>query len=521
MVSSKSITQIWRVLVVLIFAQAIATSQTGTSFRVLKILPYDKAVPGQIMELQVEGLGGAPPVTLLPPEDFQVEVTQDGVKQQIKPRLVAPAMSRERNSDGTPGEMKSFQHVSFVVPHGLHPGDVQIVLVYQSKQSNPMPMTIVDRPLRPMIAGPAIMTMSPSSLTPPAPGTRVTDLGWRFERDSKAQVHLKPLPDPDDPGAAVLIDFKQAGTTYDATARVIHQPQRTERNSRGVAFLPPSDFLEVEIPAGLTMGAADMEIRLRANGAESDPISLKVQIADSTRSAEAPVVNAPRILAATPRKVGAGQALVLSVDYLRTLAPDPSQTLVLIEHETARYILKPERNTALLQPNKAPDAPVALIVRPTREIIGPAQVKVFNSLKGEQGGVSPGVSVEIVNEALPPEIISVGESTDADLARLRETYEIQKSAGRPFPPYDPQRRYLTIRGRGIDPNPRFLRIVLEQNGQSVTLGLGDFSAVSTEFLIVRLPRTVAPGPFKISIVNVGSESLSVPVIRSFELSNSR
>src|ERR1700681_343348 len=136
MVRSKSITQIWRVLVVLIFAQAMATSQTGTSFRVLKILPYDKAVPGQIMELQVEGLGGAPPVTLLPPEDFQVEVTQDGVKQQVKPRLVAPAMSRERNSDGTPGEMKSFQHVSFVVPHGLHPGDVQIVLVYQSKQSN-------------------------------------------------------------------------------------------------------------------------------------------------------------------------------------------------------------------------------------------------------------------------------------------------------------------------------------------------------------------------------------------------
>jgi len=29
---------------------------------------------------------------------------------------------------------------------------------------------------------------------------------------------------------------------------------------------------------------------------------------------------------------------MLSVDYLRTLAPDPSQTLVLIDHDTARYI---------------------------------------------------------------------------------------------------------------------------------------------------------------------------------------
>ena len=78
--------------------------------------------------------------------------------------------------------------------------------------------------------------------------------------------------------------------------------------------------------------------------------------------------------------------------------------------------------------------------------------------------------IEIVDEALPPEIISVSESTDADLSHLREIYEVQHRAGRPFALYDPQRRYLMIRGRGIDPNPRFVRIALEQNGQSVTLG---------------------------------------------------
>jgi hypothetical protein len=100
-------------------------------------------------------------------------------------------------------------------------------------------------------------------------------------------------------------------------------------------------------------------------------------------------------------------------------------------------------------------------------------------------------------------------------------YEAQGRAGRPFPPYDPQRHYLTIRGRGIDPNPRFVRIALEQNGQSVTLGLADFSYASAELLIVRLPSEATSGPAKISIVNVGLESLSVPVIRNFELSNSR
>ena len=95
MTSLKSIAQILCALVVVVFALAITTAQTDPSFRISKILPYDKAVPGQIMELQVEGLGGAPPVALLPPEDFQVEVTQDGVKQEVRPRLVLPTMSRE------------------------------------------------------------------------------------------------------------------------------------------------------------------------------------------------------------------------------------------------------------------------------------------------------------------------------------------------------------------------------------------------------------------------------------------
>jgi len=30
-----------------------------------------------------------------------------------------------------------------------------------------------------------------------------------------------------------------------------------------------------------------------------------------------------------------------------------------------------------------------------------------------------------------------------------------------FPAYDPKSRYLTMRGSVIDPNPRFVRIVLE------------------------------------------------------------
>ncbi|PYS23508.1 MAG: hypothetical protein DMF72_08905 [Acidobacteria bacterium] len=477
-------------LTLIALAPSVLVAQVEASFRVVKIQPFDKAVPGEILELRVEGLGGGPPAKLLPPEDFQVEVSQDGATQQARLRGVLPTLSREPNSDGTPGEMKPFQSVSFVVPHGLHPGAAQVVLVYKDKRGTPS--------------------------APPA-GTRITDMGWRFERDSKVQLYLKPLVDPDDPGAAVLIKFKQSNQTYDATARVIYEPQRTERTARGVAFLPPRDFLQIEIPPALAMGPADMEIRLRANGAESDPISVKVQISDTTRSAEGPVINAPRVLNVTPRKVGAGQGLMLSIDYLRTLNPDPAQTLILIEHDTARYFLKPESNSALRMPNKAADAPVMLIVRPTREIIGPAQIRVLNSLKGEQGGTSPAIPIEIVDDVLPPEILSANESTDADLAHLRDTFEIQRAAGHPFNAYDPDSRYLTIRGRGIDPNPRFVRIVLEQNGQSTALALADISSISPELLIVRLPKTATAGPAKASVANVGLERISQAAAINFEL----
>jgi hypothetical protein len=506
------------VLLILI-GQSLGHAQPNPSFSVVKIQPFDKAVPGQIFELQVDGLSGAAQVKLLPPEDFQVEVIQDGVKQSARVRMILPTASRTFKDDGSTAEMKRFQNVTFVVPHGLHPGPAQAVLSYKGETTNPISFTIVARPLRPVIGGPAIITTSPLSLPAPAPGTRVTDLGWRFERDSKIQLHLKPLVDPDDPASAILIRFRQGNEYYDAPARVVHESERTERSSRGVAFLPPREYLQVEVPAALQMGPADVEIKVRANGAESDPIVLKVQITDTTRSAEAPVLNAPRLLNVNPQRVGAGQALMLSVDYLRTLNPDPAQTLVSIEHENARYLLKPESNSALRMPNKAADAPVLIIVRVSSEIIGPAQVRVMNSLKGEGGGTSAPVSIEVVNETLPPEITSVAESTESDLARLRETYEIQRAAGKPFKAFDPASRYLTIKARGLDPNPRFVRIAIDQNGQTANLGLADVSSASPDLYIVRLPATATPGTVKVSISNVGAQGLSASVSMTFDLSH--
>jgi len=347
---------VFAVLLIIIGSENV-WAQAESSLHILRVAPYNQAVPGQILDLQVEGLGAADYLMMLAPKDFKIEVNQDGVTQQLNPRVVSPIMTRQTNPDGSVGEFKRLQNISFVVPHGLHPGEADVVLSYQGRQSNPIKLAIIERPMPPILGSVSIITVNPMSLPPPPrPFTRVDDLGWRLERDSKAELHVSPLPDPDDPASAVLIRFKQGGTFTSAIAQVVHRAEKAERVSGANRFSPARDSLEVEVPSALTMGPADMEISLRANGQTSDPITVKVQIVDSTRSAEAPAENAPRLMAVTPEKIGAGQTLMLSIDYLRTLNPDPLQTLVMIERGTARYVLKPDYNSrscAELDPRRA------------------------------------------------------------------------------------------------------------------------------------------------------------------------
>jgi hypothetical protein len=515
----KSQALITYTLLLILVGHAATTAQNADRVRISRISPYDKGVPGQILELHVEGLAGGANATMLPLEDFQIEVTQDGVKQTIRARVVSPTMTRETNPDGTVGEMKRLQNVSFVVPQGLHSGEVEVRVSYKDQQSDAVRLTIVERPLRPVVASVPVITINPENLTAaPSPGSRVTDLGWRFERDSKSELHVSPLVDPDDPNSAVLLRFKQGVAWFDGAARVVHRPRKTEQLDRGVRFLPARDVLEFNVPAGLSMGPAEIEIKERANGQESEAVLLKVQIVDSTRSAEAPAENAPRLLSVTPQKVGAGQTLMLAVDYLRTLNPDPGQTLIVIEQGTARYVVKPDKNSAEHMPNWTADSPVLLMAHATRQIIGPAQIRVFNSLRGEQGGLSAPKSIEIVDDVLPPDVTSVAESTDADLARLRQMYEIQSQAGHPFPEYDPKRVYFTIRGNGFDPNPNLVRVTLEQDGRRVTLTYADFSFYGGSFLILRVPRGFTAGRLTMSIEHRGLDSFSASVIRNFNLS---
>src|SRR5947209_4884535 len=108
-------------IVALAFPPSLA-AQSETELRVAGIAPYDRAAPGEIVELRVEGLGGR--FTIGPPTaDLQIQITQDGSTQTAAARTATPVIVREGRLDVGAGggaqspavETKTYQAVTFVV----------------------------------------------------------------------------------------------------------------------------------------------------------------------------------------------------------------------------------------------------------------------------------------------------------------------------------------------------------------------------------------------------------------------
>ena len=509
-------------------APAHAAAQGEAALRIAGVSPYDRAVPGQIIELRVEGFGER---LTSPPEDgsLRVLLTQDGATQTAAARTATPMFVREGpataggdTGDAPPG-MKAFQGVGFVVPRALHAGAVEVVVAYRGKRSAPFRLNIVERPLRPVVGGAGIVTISPASLPPPRRGDPASSLGLRFERGAKGvELHVHPLTDPEDPEAGVLVRFRQGGAVHDAAARVVHREKKTETvGGRGLRFSPARDVLEVDVPETLSTGEAEMEVRLRAAGQTGDAATVPVTITDAGRAYEAPAASAPRALSVTPRRVGAGQALMVSVDRRRTLEPDPSKAVVVFESLDGAwsYKVKPEMNGAVRGPDRGPDAPALLIVRVPKEMTGAVRVRLLNPARAEaEGGTSEPAQIEVVAEALAPELLGVAEASAAELARLREISAAQQQAGIPARQFDPASRYVSIRADGLDYNPRFLRVRMEQDGRgSFTLGPGDFPLFANGSFVVRVPREIGAGTVRVTVENRGANGYSAPAVKTFEL----
>ena len=70
-------------LLLLVVTTSLTVRAQQTSFTVGGIKPFDKAVPGQVMEVLIEGLGSLEAPMILPESDFKVEVWHECVKQEL------------------------------------------------------------------------------------------------------------------------------------------------------------------------------------------------------------------------------------------------------------------------------------------------------------------------------------------------------------------------------------------------------------------------------------------------------
>jgi hypothetical protein len=498
-------------------------AQAGGAIRIASVGPFDRVAPGQIIELRVEGLGEqfiSPP----PCDALRVLLTQDGETRTARVRTATPVMIRETppGAGGPPADLKTFQGMTFVVPRGLRAGEAEVVVSLRGRRSAPFKLNVVERPLRPVVGATAITSIAPG-ITPPAPqpGEAATRqrLGLKFERGAKGvELYVRPLADPGDAEAGVTVRFKQGGAFYDAAARVVHR-EGGRRQLPGGRFglMSPRDVLELDVPELLAPGEAELEITLRAGGQTGEAALVPVTVTDAERAFESPKAAAPRLLSVSPRRVGAGQALAISVDRRRSLDPDPSKAVVVFETPDGASSHKavPEINSAAIMPSMPPDAPVFIVVRAPKELTGAVNVRLVNPARADyEGASSEPTQIEMVAEALAPEVQGASEANADELSRLREL-----GAAPPDPRLAPSLRFVTIRVRGLDPNPSFLRVRFAQEGRATaTLVKEDFVLHTGESVIVRLPKGFGAGTVRVSVENLGAAGYSAPALATFQLS---
>lgn len=503
-------------------------AQAGGPMRILSVAPYDRVAPGQILDLHVEGLGeqllGPPPGDAL-----RVLVTQDGATKTARVRTALPGMVRSTPPGAAaPGELKPVQGIAFVVPKGLRAGEAEVVVSFRGRRSAPFKFNVIERPQRPVVAVTSIVSITPAAV-PPAPGGAAAQqrMGLKFERGAKGvELRVRPLADPDDTEAGVVVRFRQGGAFYDAGARVVHREGGRRSGPGGnFGFMAPQDVLELDVPELLAPGEAELEVSARAGGQTGEPALVPVTITDAGRAFESPGAAAPRLLSVTPRRVGAGQALTISVDRRRALEPDPSKAVVVFETPdgASSHRAEPELNSAVMMPSMPADVPVFLVVRAPKQLTGAVNVRLVNPARADyEGASSEPVQIEVTAAALAPEVLGASEAGEDEVAQLRRLGAAQPPDPRTAPLYDPSSRYVSIRVRGLDPNPNFVRVRFAQEGRATaTLGREDLLLHTGESVVVRLPKGFAAGVVRLSVENRGASGYSEPARATFQLPERR
>ncbi|HYH85658.1 MAG TPA: hypothetical protein VEX60_09245, partial [Pyrinomonadaceae bacterium] len=115
----------------MLLVASVVAAQDASALRIADVGPYDSAVPGQIIELRVEGFGER--FTSPPGDALKVLITQGGTTLTATARTASPVIIREAPTGGdmSRAEMKTYQGVSFAVPRGLRAGEAEVVVTYR------------------------------------------------------------------------------------------------------------------------------------------------------------------------------------------------------------------------------------------------------------------------------------------------------------------------------------------------------------------------------------------------------
>jgi len=111
---------------------------------------------------------------------------------------------------------------------------------------------------------------------------------------------------------------------------------------------------------------------------------------------------------------------------------------------------------------------------------------------------------------LPPVVTRVTEASGQDIGMLATMHEQALRAGHDLRDYDPNSRYVTIRGTGIDHNSSYIKVQFIQNGRRYTLKPADFSLSLGDRWVVRLPDGIRAGQAQVIVQNLGAGLISDP-----------
>jgi hypothetical protein len=486
-------------------AGATQAAAAAKEVSVREIFPSAGAFPGELAEVRLAGVEPSAAESLK--SEIEISIVQDGVAfkarvDSARPEVIPVGLKDSKNlklEDFNSARRELFHAVAFAVPHGLKEGRCSVSVSYRGKEIGVVSLTIGARPARPWITNMVVVTTGGSMAKAPV---------LKFQRGKEAQIHISPLIDPQDAESSVIVTFEQANSVRQTTARVSYQDMKFNDEPGGSSFSDARYVVKVKVPGDLALGEAQMSVQVRAGGQLSDPATTPVTIIDPlAEGVEADSGSAPEIVSANPSRVGIGQAVTVFIASRQSLGPDPAAAQVVIEQDSRRVVVKPERNLAAGRAGKGSSFAV-LIVRLGSDIVGQARLRVLNPAMGQDRGLSNAVDIQIAPEPLAPKITSAGEPTQEEMQPLRMMREAAVKAGRVFREYDPKYRYLTIRGQDFDYDPNHLIIQLEQNGKSVTLVYDDFSLGMGNFHVVRIPDAIGPGPVKVTLTNMGAGRFS-------------